>query len=159
MSIWKKVTTQWAHLIACTCLGLLLLLSGCGRHQLLVARMVNPTYPTEAMLKGVEGTAKIDVLIAADGSVVAASGSGTSPILVEAAKQNARKWVFGPLPAHARFPLEHEITYTFRLEGKPKYVGIAPTIITDLPNRVEIIGTPMTPERTELIPTKPAERK
>jgi len=113
--------------------------------------MVNPDYPIEAMLKNVQGEAKVDVLIGPDGRVLAATGTGTDPALVGAAERNVREWVFGPFPPHCRFPVEHQIVYKFTLQGKAKYIGIQPRIITDLPNKVEIVASPMASDGPLLI--------
>ena len=78
------------------------------------------------------------ILIGVDGRVIQVHGSGAHPILVEAAEKNARRWVFGPFPRVAEFPIYHTITYVFKLEGPPAYVLFPPAIRTFLPDRVEL---------------------
>lgn len=85
----------------------------------------------------------MEVSIGVDGKVISAMGSGAHRILIEAAEENVRQWVFGPFPAVAEFPLSHKITYVYKLEGKPSTVAVPPRIKTFLPDRVEIITTPL----------------
>lgn len=122
---------------------LVVLNSSCQERNLRVRRICPPDYPSPARYKGLQGTVVVEVSIGADGQVISAMGSGAHRILVEAAEENARQWVFGPFPAVAEFPLSHKITYVYKLEGNPLVVAVPPRIKTFLPDRIEIIATPL----------------
>jgi len=102
-----------------------------------------------------QGVALVNVGIGTDGKVIYATGKGASCLLVHAAEENAKGWVF-QVPAHGRFPLEHEIRYTFIFDkqGGPNLI---PTVMTDLPDAVQITATPAAGDHMILIP--PAESK
>jgi TonB family protein len=142
----RKMILGWMSMLA--------LVSACGHPRLAVSSMPNPSYPIDALLKNLQGVVNVEMDIDADGKVRWAKGNGSDPVLVEAAEENARDWVFKSLPAHDRFPIKHTIAYTFRLEGKPMYVAVQPKITADLPDRVEVVGTPLIAEKTTLIPAE-----
>ncbi|GEM_PF-6823209 len=107
-----------------------------------------------ARLDGVQGTVTVGVQIGTDGKVMWANGSGASPTLVRAAEANAREWVFGPFPTKFKFPVYHEITYMFKLEGHPTEAAPGPCdVSTDLPDRIEISATPVTGDTLQYYPT------
>jgi hypothetical protein len=90
-----------------------------------------------------QGTVEVGLEIGIDGKVLWANASGANPYLVEAAKQNARPWVWGPFFARFEFPYYHKIQYVYRLEAKAApMVFEPPTVKTNLPDRIEIIATP-----------------
>jgi TonB family protein len=121
-----------------------LLLGACAHHEeIQVSHIAQPEYPADARYKNIQGTVQIEVSIGVDGKVISATGNGDFPILVEAAKNNASQWQFGPLPVRAEFPMHHTITYVYSLTGKPIFVAIRPTVRTFLPDRIEIVATPL----------------
>jgi len=85
----------------------------------------------------------VKLSIGTDGRVRYAEGSGAPDILVKAAEENAREWVFGPFPPVFEFPVDHTVQYIYKLEGKPVVVAVPPTVRTFLPDRVEITATPL----------------
>jgi TonB family protein len=103
----------------------------------------HPDYPLQARAENKQGTVVVTVLIGADGKVISAKGSGPHWLLVQAAEENARGWLFGPFPAIGEYPIEHKITYVYKLEGKPQFVVIRPIVKTQLPNRIDIVSTPI----------------
>jgi hypothetical protein len=107
--------------------------------------MVAPEYPLGARIDHIQGTVELGVQIGMDGKVMWAHGAGASPVLVEAAEENARQWIWGPFPARFQFPYYHEIYYVYKLEGKPTDVSGPSDVKTDLPDRVEIISPPSYP--------------
>lgn len=117
-------------------------LPGCTR-PLHVERIAQLEYPLSARFSNTEGTVIVTVIIGPDGKVISAHGSGAADILVKAAEENARQWVFGPFPPVAEFPIYHTIRYVYRLEGKAKAVAYNPTIRTFLPDRIEISAAPL----------------
>jgi hypothetical protein len=125
--------------------GVLLLLAviGCQDSKPHVLSIVEPEYPMDARLQNLQGTVVVNLLIGVDGKVQYAKGKGAPDILVQAAEENARKWKFGPFPAIAVFPMDHTLEYVYKLQGKPKFVSLAPVIKTFLPDRIEISATPV----------------
>lgn len=121
----------------------LVVCSNCERSRLKVEHMVQPDYPVPARSGNIEGTVELGIIIGMDGKVTDAHGSGANPILVEAAEENARQWIWGPFPAKFSFPHYQEIYYTYKLVGKARPVVVVPPIVNiDLPGRIEIIATP-----------------
>jgi TonB family protein len=121
-----------------------LFLGSCnGRREISVRRIGQPDYPPDARYHNIQGTVQVDVSIGADGTVISLSAEGGAPILQEAAKENARQWQFGPFPPIAEFPMHHTITYLYSLSGKPMFIEHRPIVRTFLPDRVEIIATPL----------------
>ena len=91
----------------------------------------------------------------ADGKITSAEGSGAPDILVKAAEENARQWVFGPFPARSEFPIYHVIRYIYKLDGKPKTVAYRPTIKTSLPDEIDISAVPLVSDYPPLENYKP----
>jgi TonB family protein len=85
-----------------------LLLLGCGHANLKIESIGQPEYPLEARTERIQGTVVVEVQIGVNGKVLWAQGSGAKPVLVQAAEQNARQWVYGPFPPKFKFPLYHE---------------------------------------------------
>lgn len=114
----------------------------CSRHPVEVRHLPEPGYPSEALVENLQGTVSVTACFGADGKVVSVAGTGANPVLVKAAEDNARQWVFAPLPTAGEFPMCQAVEYSYKLEGKPMAV-VAPVIVrTDLPYRLEIIGRP-----------------
>lgn len=59
---------------------------------------VKPAYPQLARQMQVSGTVKIDVVIAANGSVKSLKPLGGHPLLIQAASEALRKWRYAPGP-------------------------------------------------------------
>lgn len=121
-----------------------------GSRPLPVAQITEPEYPFDARLKRVEGTVDVVVCIGVDGRVLSAAGSGTSSVLNKAAEENAKTWTFGPLPAAHAYPTCQDVRYVYKLNGKPKFVVIPPTVETDLPNSIEIVAIPVASDYNDL---------
>jgi len=136
---------------------LMLAALGC-RETLRVERITDPEYPSPARYESLQGTVVVMVIIGSDGRVTYAKGSGAPEILVKAAEDNARQWVFGPFPPVYEFPIHHSIRYVYKLEGKPKVVAIAPVIRTFLPDRVEISAVPLVSDYPPLEEYKPTSK-
>jgi hypothetical protein len=116
---------------------------GCRKSELNVRQMIQPDYPVPARMKNIQGTVTLGIVIGIDGKVTDVHGSGADQVLIEAAEKNARDWTWGPFPAKFEYPHYHEILYTYRLRGKSLPVVMEPPMVnTDLPDRIEIIGTP-----------------
>lgn len=61
-----------------------------------VVNRVQPSYPDLARKLNVTGTVKIEVVIAANGSVKSVKPLGGHPLLIQSASQALRKWRFAP---------------------------------------------------------------
>jgi TonB family protein len=120
-----------------------LLICGCQQSGLHVQYMTEPEYPSPAQYAKIQGNVNVELVITADGKVVSARGSGASPLLIEAAENNAKQWVFGPFPTRSQFPIHHTIAYTYVLQGDPTVVNVMATVRTYLPDRVEVIAAPL----------------
>ncbi|HLW54255.1 MAG TPA: energy transducer TonB [Candidatus Angelobacter sp.] len=106
-------------------------------------QIVEPEYPLAARVQNLEGTVSVTVSIGPDGKVINAAGSGASYLLIKAATENARQWLFGPFPPVCEFPITHNIQYVYKLEGQPQAVAITPVLRTFLPDKVEIRAAPL----------------
>jgi TonB family protein len=62
---------------------------------------VYPVYPELAKRMSIAGTAKIEVVVAPNGTVKEARIVGGHPVLASAALDAARKWRFEPAPAES----------------------------------------------------------
>jgi TonB family protein len=135
--------------------GLIALLTCCNRNiQLDVKHVAQPDYPLQARSENIQGAVEVEVGIGTDGTVISASGSGGNWILREAAEKNASQWVFGPFPRVAAFPMYRTITYVYKLEGKPIFVAHPPRVRTFLPDRVEIVASPLASDYGPIIEDK-----
>jgi TonB family protein len=63
-----------------------------------VVSKVQPTYPQLARQMNVVGMVKIEVVIAANGSVKSVKPLGGHPLLIQAASDALRKWRYAPGP-------------------------------------------------------------
>ncbi|MFI5087372.1 MAG: energy transducer TonB [Terriglobales bacterium] len=61
-----------------------------------VVSRVKPAYPELARQMNITGTVKIEVVIAADGSVKSLKPLGGHPLLIQSASEALRKWRFAP---------------------------------------------------------------
>src|SRR5437660_1549114 len=98
--------TSVARMIVTLVLALALL--AC-RDKLHIEKIAEPEYPLRARYEKLQGTVTVRVEIGPDGKVTFAEGSGAPEVLVKAAEENARQWVFGPFPAVNEFPIHHTI--------------------------------------------------
>ena len=63
-----------------------------------VVSRVKPAYPELARQMNVTGTVKIEVVIAANGSVKSLKPIGGHPLLIQSASEALKKWRFAPGP-------------------------------------------------------------
>lgn len=78
---------------------------------------VDPTYPPEAQRQGIEGTVKIHLVIAADGSVQSENLIGGPPQLVSAALDAAKYWRYFPALLNGQpVPTQKDIEIAFQLQ-------------------------------------------
>jgi TonB family protein len=101
-----------------------------------------------------EGTVTVVIEIGSDGRVISAKASGPSKLLERASEENARHWTFsGPPTRLGSGSRQTKITYVYKLEGKPQYYDPPPTVVLDLPERVEITSQPPEPQPAVARPT------
>ena len=67
-----------------------------------VVNRVEPAYPELARRMKVTGTVRIEVVIAANGSVKSLKPIGGHPLLIQSASEALRKWRFAPGPEETR---------------------------------------------------------
>ena len=125
------------------------------RDKLHIEKIAEPEYPLRARYEKLQGTVTVRVEIGPDGKVTFAEGSGAPEVLVKAAEENARQWVFGPFPAVNEFPIHHTIQYIYKLEGEPKVAAFYPTVKTFLPDRIEVSAGPLISDYPSLEQYKP----
>lgn len=110
-----------------------------------VKHIVSPGYPPVARLTRLQGTVIVDLRIGPDGRVLSASSTGNNEILCRASEDNIREWIFSPSVSR-REPSAMRFTYDYKLAGDEEKYGSAPTILFDLPDRVEIVAHPLQPQ-------------
>jgi TonB family protein len=71
-----------------------------------VVRKVDPTYPEMARRMNIAGIGKVNVVVAADGTVKAVEPVGGNPLLVQASVDAIKRWKFAPAPAESEELIE-----------------------------------------------------
>jgi TonB family protein len=71
-----------------------------------VATKVTPQYPTVARRMNLQGSVKVEVLVAPNGSVKSIELRGGHPILAEAAQSAVRQWKWEPTPRETQESVE-----------------------------------------------------
>ena len=86
------------------------------RGRLKVVKSVNPTFPSEASLKHIEGVVVVEILVDKKGKVTSAKALSGPPELLQESVKAAKQWKFEP-PEHA--PLTTVLEMKYGLEPKP----------------------------------------
>ena len=77
---------------------------------------VEPEYPPDAIAAHRSGNVKLEVLVAADGTVSSVQTLSGDPLLASAAVQAVRNWRYEPYRAHEQpSPFQTDVTLTFSL--------------------------------------------
>jgi hypothetical protein len=106
--------------------------------------MTVPEYPTSIRFENIEGNVRVAVQIGSDGRVTHAQGTGENQILVRAAEKSAGQMVFRPRLPFLKPPHSYQITFVYKLRGRPSVVDFPPMIEADnLPDSIEIFGKPL----------------
>jgi TonB family protein len=71
-----------------------------------VVLRVNPAYPDLARRMHLAGVVKLQVTIAADGSVKSVSPLGGNPVLLKSAQEAVSRWKYTPAPEETREVVE-----------------------------------------------------
>ena len=93
-AMFGKVKARWL-LVAILGVALCQVSTGTEPDRKVVNR-VQPAYPELARQMNVSGTVKIEVVIAANGSVKSLKPIGGHPLLIQSASEALRKWRFAP---------------------------------------------------------------
>jgi TonB family protein len=111
-----------------------------------VKHIVTPSYPPLAVQARLQGEVKVEVTLAANGSVQSAKAAGPNEVLSRAAEENVRNWSFSATMEESKLT----VTYEYKLVPKDE-----PTVVIfDLPHRVEITARP-----AEVIDAYPAKTR
>ena len=112
------------------------------------------SYPAMARMARVQGEVVVNVQLNDRGEVVSSKIERGHPMLIQAADDNVKHWVFnGPIAAGDTV----SITYEFRLEGVAKSEGpdYATRISFDFPpDRIMVTSTILPPEPGDVVPNK-----
>jgi len=92
-------------------LALLLSLSGTGRAESgrKLKHQVAPIVPSIARQMGLKGTVRLEIQIAADGTVKSAKALGGHPLFIQSAEDAVRKWRYEPGP-----PAKEVVEFNFQ---------------------------------------------
>jgi len=88
----------------------------------LAKNLVNPTYPKEARLAGIEGEVKLTLVIGEHNTIAELQPVSGDPVLIEAAMKAVRQWQFliGGYVGGGPREMEVPLTFTFKIEDPPK---------------------------------------
>lgn len=106
-----------------------------GPAGLLLKQRVNPVYPPEAMITGMQGDVSLDVSVAADGSVQSVKTLSGHPLLAAAACDAVGQWKFDPspqLPVHVTVKVQFGLAGTNRSAQQWKYYPDWQSVLTPL---------------------------
>jgi TonB family protein len=82
-----------------------------------VRRQYPPQYPQEALIKGIQGTVTVEILVSGSGRVARAEVRKSIPDLDDAALEAVRRWRFSPATRDGRpVPCRMQIPVGFRLK-------------------------------------------
>jgi len=68
----------------------------CGRRYPKARRNPDPEYPEIARRMNISGTVKVELVIAADGTIKSAKVLGGHPLLADSVQKALRKWKYAP---------------------------------------------------------------
>ena len=90
---WRRRFARKAH-----CLGLVVALFAAYAAADARKPMVNPDpeYPEIARRMNISGTVKVELVVAADGTIKSAKVLGGHPVLADAVQKALRKWKYAP---------------------------------------------------------------
>jgi hypothetical protein len=122
-----------------TALGLILCcLLAPSNITLYVVHLESPDYPDLARQAQLEGDVQVNLEIASDGRVVAATATTGPAILRREAEGNVRRWVFGGIEPTQKTTVAHVVVFEFRLEKERVAYVPKPRVVFDLASKVRI---------------------
>jgi TonB family protein len=88
----------------------------------ITSNAVSPVYPREARLAGIQGEAKLLLVVGENNSIAKLQAISGDPLLVESAMKAVRQWQFmiGGYEAGALRETEIPLTFRFKIEDPPK---------------------------------------
>ena len=115
-------------------------------------------YPALARQVGIQGTVIVKLMIAANGTVLAAESSDAHPLLKDNTEHLVKKWTFGCAYCAPGVPYERTMRFSYRLEGED--VSYDDTrVVMELPDQVTITASHRECDhcpRKKVIPTRPS---
>ena len=97
-----------------------------------------PLYPSLSRQARIQGTVRLEVTT--DGVYITkVAASGAHKLLLDAAEENIRTWRF-----YRHRPQTFIVTFVYKLEKQEVSGPVNPTVVLELPNRVEIRTKMMT---------------
>ena len=122
-----------------------LLIPASAAAQVCAKQISVPDCAPIALAARVSGTVDLKITVGSRGQVASVDASGSSPMLVETAKENMRDWIFCE-PKKNR-SAHVQLRFEYRLEGVPAYpvphamviidLGTGTVVITSHPAEVE----------------------
>jgi TonB family protein len=101
---------SWMVRLAGWCFGLGLAIALFTGHAAADARKPvvspNPEYPEIARRMNISGTVKVEIVIAADGSIKSAKVLGGHPLLADAVQRALKKWKYAPAASDSTLLLD-----------------------------------------------------
>lgn len=91
-----------------------------------------PLYPRLARIARVQGTVQLEVTTDGD-SIKNVTATGAQQLLLSAAEANVKTWTF-----YKHKPQSFTVTFVYKLEAPEVYGSVNPTVLIELPNRVEV---------------------
>ena len=90
-----------------------------------------PLYPQLARTARLQGTVQLKVTT--DGAVITKITATGQKLLLSAAEANLKTWTF-----YKHEPQTFAVTFVYKLEAPELYELVNPTVLLELPNRVEV---------------------
>ena len=96
----------------------------------------------QPILRAAQTTGIVDlaITIGARGQVLRVDGNGSSPMLVQQAKENAKGWIFCKPKKNENTHVQ--LRYDYRLEGAPVYPWPTAKVVIDLGSVTIVITSP-----------------
>ena len=123
----------------------LLLIAGCcfAQEGWQIQHMVGITrYPALPRMADIQGTAEIRCSVADDGTVRECRATSGHPLLIAAAIENAKVWMFKRQPSTTPVSSEVTLIYSFELLGEPVHAEPRTEFSFDFPNHIRFASQP-----------------
>ena|SRR5215469_14740999 len=124
-------TLIWCLVVVALCAGSLVAQNSAPESPVVKSAEM-PLYPQLARSARIQGTAELKVTT--DGtSITNITATGAEKLLLNAAEANVRTWTF-----YKHKPQTFTVTFVYKLEAPEVYEFVNPTVLLELPNRVEV---------------------
>ena len=110
LAVWRSVTlrSRAAILLAVLFFAFAGYVSAFAQESRKLKNSVQPQYPELARRNNVYGSARLEVLVARDGTIKEIKVLGGSPILVQASLNAVKRWKYEPGPAETTLVLKFD---------------------------------------------------